>query len=409
MCWREVKGRHDRDYAKTSNPAHFGMSRDFVDSDDEFDDSGATALRTPERALTPVNKEPKSSPPYKSKFLAMVDEYGLDFGDDWDELENQEMPAQKAAAAPEDNSDAQVRDVGLTVGKDEFGEWKTVPGVDKIHVSSKGYVRRVDASGHHPAVLPKPGTLGYRCIGIGGAMHKVSRLVCRAFHGECPPNFTCLHISKGDNMIAARADDRAENLRWASRADLVHNRRKCKRQRTGKAIFVRHIQWEDTVPSLRFETATQADEALKVSGLRHAANPVKSGLVDRVWKAWWEEPQEPQQDLPATETKPAEVWVDVGDSLRVSNRGRAQTLQNQHKWGRIFVPRRSEGEQYPTVGRHQYFHHVLWHAFKDELPNKYIVDHLDGDPENNELSNLKAMSWFEHNAELGKKRKRFLV
>ena len=376
-----------------SFPARFGASVPFVDSDDELGDVPEPASpRTPDRVLTPSNIEVKNSPPSKSNYMERVAKYELDFPDLDDE----------GSAPPEEH-------VGTKVGEDAFGEWRNVPGVKKIHVSNLGYVRRVTAAGAQPAVLPKPGTLGYRCIGVGGTMHKVSRLVCRAFHGPCPPNYTCLHISKGDNMIAARADDRAENLRWASRAELVSSRRKCKRQRTGKAIFVRHIQWDDSVPSLRFATATEADEALKVKGLRHAANPTKSGLVNRVWKAWWDEPEEPQEDLPATETEPAEQWVDVTDSLRVSNRGRAQALQNQHRWGRIFVPKCSEGEQYPTVGRHQYFHYVLWRAFGYEVPSGHIIDHLDGNCENNSLSNLKAMSWFEHNAGLGKKRRRFLV
>ena len=381
------------------------MNNEFVDSDEEFDTPFLPPeVHTTERVLTPVNCDLSNTPPQKS-FLQLLAQYQEEHpeaqSDDNSERSGEE-PVLLAADAHEQN-------IGQRVGEDKFGVWRTVPGVDRLEVSSMGYVRRVVGGKAQPAVLPKPGTLGYRCVGSGGAMHKVSRLVCTAFHGPCPPSYTCLHISKGENMIAARADDRAENLRWASRADLVNSRRKCKRQRTGKPILVRHIEWDDATPSLRFETATEADEKLRVMGLRHAANPSKTILVNRVWKASWVLPEEEQADLPATADQPAEEWREVGDTLRVSNRGRAQTLQNQHRWGRIFVPKCSEGEQYPTVGRHQYFHAVLWRAFDNMVPEGHIIDHLDGKPENNVLSNLRAMSWHEHNAGLGKKRKRFLV
>ena len=393
--------------------ALFGIENEFCDSDDELEPANiqASPPSTPKRVLTPLNADIKESPPHKSNFLQMLAEHRMERPD----VPSDDEQSDSGNEEPSLDFDPAFNPgdyelVGQRVGEDEFGEWRTVPGlVDKIQVSNKGYVRRVDAGRAQPAVLPKPGTLGYRCIGVGGKMHKVSRLVCTAFHGPCPPGFTCLHISKGIDMISARADDRAENLRWASRADLVSSRRKCKRQRTGKAILVRHISWDNNTPSLRFSTATEADEVLKVKGLRHAANPAKTILVNRVWRASWVEPEESQEDLPATETEPAEVWVDVMDTLRVSNRGRAQALQNQHRWGRIFVPKCSEGEQYPTVGRHQYFHHVLWRAFGNAVPEGHIVDHLDGNRENNTLSNLRAMSWVEHNAGLGKKRKRFLV
>lgn len=394
-------------------PALFGIENDFYDSDDEIEQVSyqVSPPSTPKRVLTPLNAAFNESPPHKSNFLTLLAKHRMERPDVPSDDEGSEPDLEKVPAVPYALLGAKFVDfIGRQIDEDEFGEWRTVPDLEgKIQVSSKGYVRRVDAGRVQPAVLPKPGTLGYRCIGVGGKMHKVSRLVCTAFHGPCPPAFTCLHISKGVDMISARADDRAENLRWASRADLVNCRRKCKRQRTGKPIMVRHISWDDTTPSLRFATATEADDVLKVKGLRHAANPAKTVLVNRVWRASWVEPDECQEDLPATDTEPAEVWVDVMETLRVSNRGRAQALQNQHRWGRIFVPKCSEGEQYPTVGRHQYFHHVLWRAFGNVVPDGYIIDHLDGERENNKLSNLRAMSWVEHNAGLGRKRKRFLV
>lgn len=104
--------------------------------------------------------------------------------------------------------------------------WRPVCGFPDYEVSDLGRVRRSrpDARNHAGRLLtPWAGNHEYLMVGLArdGRNHRrlVHRLVCEAFHGPAP---TSSHqVAHGDGT---RRNNRADNLRWATRAE---NMRDC--------------------------------------------------------------------------------------------------------------------------------------------------------------------------------------
>lgn len=98
-------------------------------------------------------------------------------------------------------------------------EWRSIPEFGARYiVSSDGHVRNIDTG---RLLFGEIDCDGYRRVNLSrdGKTYKrrVHRLVCEAFHGPCPPNMECCH---GDGV---RLNNRASNLRWATRADNVRD------------------------------------------------------------------------------------------------------------------------------------------------------------------------------------------
>lgn len=67
--------------------------------------------------------------------------------------------------------------------------------------------------------------------------------------------------------------------------------------------------------------------------------------------------------------------------------------------GRIFY--QQEGQPYyrawnSDLGRPDYLHRVIWEDHNGQIPTGFDVHHVDEDPENNEPSNLEALSRKDH-------------
>lgn len=102
-------------------------------------------------------------------------------------------------------------------------EWKTIEGSEGYEISNLGRVRSFWTIGRYAKIgRSEPVVLalskdkdGYEHVGVRRGNRrvtkKVHRLVLRAFHGPCPPQFECRH--KNGN----RSDNRSQNLRWGSK------------------------------------------------------------------------------------------------------------------------------------------------------------------------------------------------
>ena len=55
--------------------------------------------------------------------------------------------------------------------------------------------------------------------------------------------------------------------------------------------------------------------------------------------------------------------------------------------GRYSVAFRVDGKQ-----KRRYCHTIIWEIFNGEVPHGYQVDHIDGDPKNNAISNLRIVT-----------------
>jgi hypothetical protein len=100
--------------------------------------------------------------------------------------------------------------------------WKSISGYSCLYeISSLGRVRRASDSRKAKAgFILKPhfnGHRGYEYIDLCkfGVSRKylVSRLVCRAFHGPCPPGKNCNHIDGNPS------NNSASNLEWTTQSE----------------------------------------------------------------------------------------------------------------------------------------------------------------------------------------------
>lgn len=110
-----------------------------------------------------------------------------------------------------------MRDVGR--GASSVEEWRYAIGFEPNYaVSNLGQVLNLHTGRLLSGEVDKD---GYRRVNLSRdgkiCKRRVHRLVCEAFHGPCPSGMECCH---GDGK---RLNNRADNLRWATRADNVQD------------------------------------------------------------------------------------------------------------------------------------------------------------------------------------------
>lgn len=275
-------------------------------------------------------------------------------------------------------------------------EWRTVPGFPegRVLACSDGRIWAKDRNGMERTTRGciNKGTQR-SVIRIDGRKYALYHLICRAFHGGSEGR-TVDHGQDGrfktgpddDSVVPDCTDNRALNLRWATRSEQNFNQKERKTRRDGMPILVRSLDWADDEPWEWFESADKANNA---KGVGHLAQ-VAHGEITRAgrWIAKWSEPLETQDDLPG------EIWVEaVGSKGRawVSNMGRAWQMNtsSKTKWGHKFTPKSTDGVAYAQLVGQQ-FHRVVFFSFGGTLEPGETVDHEDRDPSNNTLDNLRA-------------------
>lgn len=103
--------------------------------------------------------------------------------------------------------------------------WKMVPSISRVMASSRGRYMLT------PELKPMPNGQAFREYGgipsfgqwdgkrficrIAGKTYKVARLVCEAFHGECPfaPGNYCLHVDENSK------NNTPSNLKWGTQKE----------------------------------------------------------------------------------------------------------------------------------------------------------------------------------------------
>jgi len=89
---------------------------------------------------------------------------------------------------------------------------------------------------------------------------------------------------------------------------------------------------------------------------------------------------------------PKYAITDTGDvySLKWAKKRKLKPQRaSQSKKGYVQV--RLFNQEYPK-GRLQYIHRLVWESFRGDIPKDKEIDHIDGNPRNNKLSNLQILT-----------------
>lgn len=159
-----------------------------------------------------------------------------------------------------------------------MAEWRAIRGWEGFYeVSDDGRVRSLARSyvrerngwtaliRVRERILKAPLCEGYPKVNlVGGGRRErlfVHRLVCEAFHGPAPEGCETAH-NNGD-----RSDPRAENLRWATRRENVHDKRQHGTQPRGEQIWIAKL----TEDQARY--IAQSREGYRVLARRFSVHP----------------------------------------------------------------------------------------------------------------------------------------
>lgn len=132
--------------------------------------------------------------------------------------------------------------------------WKDIPGHDGYQASSLGRIRSVDRVIQKqrlgtPFLWSRKGQVirqhrnrsGYLCCALSRKTQMSHRLVCLAFHGEPPPGHEVAHSN------GVRDDNRASNLRWATRRENIEDMRAHGTMSRGDDHYTSKLTEEDVV------------------------------------------------------------------------------------------------------------------------------------------------------------------
>jgi len=247
---------------------------------------------------------------------------------------------------------------------------------------------------------------GYRKMNIDGKNKYVHILVCETFHGPKPnaKDITVDHIEKyGGDFVRERSDNRACNVRWATKKEQRENQKEKSANTTGVPVLARKVGSTDDWVS--YASALAAGKALGIDSgnIADVCNEKKSNKTagGYVFKRDTSS-LEVQGDLPREELGPEHARFCVSKErwkvdpmshgrTRVSTRGRIQTKTPRgDAWGPRRTPRVIAGMVYATVGKTG-VHLVVWRTFcpNDTPTNGESIDHIDQDESNNALHNLR--------------------
>ena len=161
---------------------------------------------------------------------------------------------------------------GKKVGKKtKKGVWRTVPGFPKrtVRASSKGWLKQWSVK-EKKWKRPKRGSVAkgyYLKVKVHGNGYAVSILVNRAFNGAPPSEeHSTDHIAKRDdgNKEKERQDNRACNLRWATRKEQSENQTRADNRALEVCSEWPRDDW--TVGAwVRFQTQVKAAAAMGVN------------------------------------------------------------------------------------------------------------------------------------------------
>ena len=255
-------------------------------------------------------------------------------------------------------------------------------------VSSLGRVRFKNGK----VSTPNPGANGYCSFKFNKKPLLVHRLVAFLFHGrpERPDQ------TQVDHIDGVRSNNRAVNLRWASRRENYFNEttlstRKSNGPKQSKPVKARPVGDADAPWPLRFESVLDAARklGLKRGSISNCCNKKNGYKSTGGYEFEFDEPNEPEQ-------LPGEEWRRHDEtSAMVSSLGRVK-FNSTGVVSRGYTQRNGYVDVGVTIdGRQQkrLMHRLVAEAFAlPRLTGQNQVNHIDGDRSNNRVENLEWAS-----------------
>ena len=96
-----------------------------------------------------------------------------------------------------------------------------------------------------------------------------------------------------------------------------------------------------------------------------------------------------------------EVWTKLDDEYEVSNIGGVKALNYYKRGIEYILPQHTNNKGYKTVHAHrknELVHRLIWQGFNGEIPEGMEIDHINTDPTDNRLSNLRLVTHKENMA-----------
>lgn len=241
-----------------------------------------------------------------------------------------------------------------------------------IKVSSDGWVETLLKGPR----LPNVNANGYRVLKLNGKLVKVHALIAEAFL-EPKPSYA--HTI--DHINHDRGDNRAVNLRWATKVEQIKNQRPCD---LSTHCGNNPLEYK-RIGDAEWTWCQSQSECARVLGLN-------SGAINCCINGKRSKHGGYEFRRAAVEKIDGEVWREYY-TCEVSNMGRIR-----HKTAPPFNPKISKGMEYAFFAGEMVHVIVAW-AFLGEPPFEgATIDHINRDKSDNRVENLQWASMKEQRA-----------
>ncbi len=255
-------------------------------------------------------------------------------------------------------------------------KWKIIPTIKKYECSNLGNFRSINTK----RLLKKYQTNeGYVIVGILAKTYPVHRLLAITWIPNPENKPTVEHIDRN------RLNNELSNLKWATFSEQSQNQSRSKYQINGRKI------WKcDPITNEKIKLYNNAVEALRLNNIdKSSASLIKFLKNNEIYCGFkWM-----YDDISDLEN---EVWVlfktviseksNSKHKYYVSNYGRVKNNTRLLKaYGEVYSHHWFDNKSYKT-------HRLVAQCFLENPNNYEMVNHIDGNPMNNNVSNLEWCS-----------------
>lgn len=277
--------------------------------------------------------------------------------------------------------------------------FKPIDGFDKYFVSNMGNVK----SDKTNRLLKIQTKLGYSTIGLSNINKRycflVHRLVAKAFIPNPENKLTVNHINHNTQ------DNRVENLEWStSKEQNEHNyKTETKKRQTNRARSVVCFDKSTNEKIQEFRSLTEASVWLNENSNSNNVESCLAGIRGSLNNNWvckgyiWKYNDLENKDLDD------EYWKEIPEQLTCGKKNYWISNKGRFKNNRGKIIDTNNHNQYITISfrngksiiSHQ-LHRIVAQIFVSNTENKPVVNHIDGNKDNNFSDNLEWVTKSEN-------------